>query len=85
MSKDIWSLSMFLITINILIRGLSDYNFANIGVISLYFFIYSLYLRHIFLSSNKNREKIKNKYIIFIYGIILFIILLRIISRYVIN
>lgn len=84
-SKDLWSLSMFLITINILIRGLSDYNFANIGVISLYFFIYSLYLIYIFLSSDKNREKIKSKYIIFIYGIILFIILLRIISRYVIN
>lgn len=84
-SKDIWSLSIFLITINVLIRGLSDYNFANIGVMSLYFFIYSLYLRYTFLSSNKNREKIKSKYIIFIYGAILFVILLRIISRYVIN
>ena len=84
-NKNIFDLSMFIMTINILLRGLSDYNFANIGVISLYFFIYALYLRYLLLQSNKSQEPIKSRYILFVYGGILLIILLRIISRYLIN
>lgn len=84
-NKNIFDLSIFIMTINILIRGLSDYNLANIGVISLYFFIYALYLRYLLLQSNKSQESIKSRYILFVYGGILLIILLRIISRYLIN
>lgn len=84
-NKDIWSLSICIMTINILIRGLSDYNLANMGVMSLYFFMYSLYLRHIFLISDKRNEVIKGKYLGFIFGGILLVVLLRIGSKHFMN
>lgn len=84
-NKDIWSLSICIMTINILIRGLSDYNLANMGVISLYLFMYSLYLRCIFLISDKRNEVIKGKYLGFIFGGILLVVLLKIGSKYLMN
>ncbi|WP_303691296.1 O-antigen ligase family protein [Megamonas hypermegale] len=83
-TNNIICLGMLLLTINLLIRGLSDYNFAMLNVITIYFFILSIYLKY--LTSMKyfcNTIKIYSyKNIIYLYISIIFIILLRIFSRY---
>lgn len=82
LSKDIYALAIFLMTINILFRGLSDYNIANLGVISVYFFSFGLYLKYTYLRQNNNKYIINKKYILSIYAIFIFTILLRIASKH---
>lgn len=81
-NKDFAGLAIFLMTINILLRGLSDYNIANLGVISVYFFLFSLYLREIYIQKHLNRKILNKKYALLLYSTIPFIILLRIISKH---
>ena len=77
-------LGMLLLTINILIRGLSDYNFAMLNVVTIYFFILSIYLKYLpLIKKYYYTEKSYNpRNIYFLYIGFLFIILLRIFSRY---
>ena len=84
-NKDFWGLAIFLMTINILLRGLSDYNIANLGVISVYFSLFALYLRYIYIQKPLNRKILNRKNILLLYSIIFFIILLRIISKHLFN
>ena len=81
-SKDIYALAIFLMTINILFRGLSDYNIANLGVISVYFFFFSLYLKHLYFNYTNFKHITNKKYILSIYVFFIFIILLRITSKH---
>lgn len=81
-NKDFWGLAIFLMTINILLRGLSDYNLANLGVISVYFSLFSLYLRYIYIQKPLNKKILNKKYALLLYSTIPFIILLRIISKH---
>lgn len=85
MNKDFFGLAIFLMTVNILLRGLSDYNIANLGVISIYFSLFSLYLRYIYIQKPINKKIINKKYILLLYSTVLFIILLRIISKHLFN
>lgn len=84
-NKDFWGLAIFLMTINILLRGLSDYNVANLGVISVYFSLFSLYLRYIYIQKPLNKKILNKKYALLLYSTIPFIILLRIISKHLFN
>lgn len=84
-NKDFGGLAIFLMTINILLRGLSDYNIANLGVISVYFFLFSLYLRYIYIQKPLNKKILNKKYALLLYSTIPFIILLRIISKHLFN
>lgn len=85
--KNIIDLSMFLITINFLLHGLVDYNFANLNSTTIYFFILSLYIKYSDINSNDlfSEETIKKKYVVYLYVYIIFIVLLRVISRYLIK
>ena len=84
-NKDFWGLAIFLMTINVLLRGLSDYNVANLGVISVYFSLFSLYLRYIYIQKPLNKKILNKKYALLLYSTILFIIVLRTINKHLFN
>ncbi|WP_196594376.1 O-antigen ligase family protein [Pectinatus sottacetonis] len=76
-------LSMLFITINFLLHGLDEYNFGNLGAMTIYFFIWGLYLLYTHADNGTFFARdIEKKYIIYPYVFILFIVLLRITSRY---
>ncbi|MDY3875542.1 MAG: O-antigen ligase family protein [Megamonas funiformis] len=81
-SNNIYALSIFLMTINIFFRGLFDYNIANLGVISVYFFLFSIYLKYNYVIESNIKYIIDKKYILSIYGIFIFINLLSGIIKY---
>lgn len=81
-SNNIYALSIFLMTINIFFRGLFDYNIANLGVISVYFFLFSIYLKYNYVTESNIKYIIDKKYILSIYGIFIFINLLSGIIKY---
>ncbi|MBB5335922.1 O-antigen ligase family protein [Pectinatus brassicae] len=84
--KDPLDLGFFLITINYLLHGLVDYNFSNLNTIAAYFFIWGLYIKYNYQTTNVTTIKIfKKTYLLYFYIFIVFIILLRIISRYLIK
>lgn len=81
-NKDLFGLAVFLMTINILIRGFSDYNIANLGIISMYFCLLSLYLKYSCTNNTIYKRISTKKYILFIYCLFIFIILLRATNKY---
>lgn len=82
-NKDLFGLAIFLMTINILIRGLSDYNIANLGIISIYFCLLSLYLKYNYIKNIIHKQILNNKFVLSIYISFICIILLRIISKHI--
>lgn len=83
-TNNIICLAMLLISINFFIRGLSDYNFAMLNVVTIYFFILSIYLKYLSMIKQfcNTIKSYNSKYIFLLYIGIIFVILLRIISRY---
>lgn len=81
-SNNIYALSIFLMTINIFFRGLCDYNIANLGVISIYFFLFSMYLKYNYITKASIKYIMDRKYILSIYGIFIFINLLSVVIKY---
>lgn len=77
-------LCMFFITLNFLLHGLIDYHFINLHPVTIYFFLLGFYLKYKDINDDisLNAPVIKKKYIISVWCVILFIILLRIGSRY---
>lgn len=84
--KNYISLAMLMVTINIILRGITDYNFALMGVVSVYFFILSVYICYIYRKYVYNEsiiDKVSYKYLLSIYGFIISVILLRILSKHI--